>query len=41
MPIVSPSTADPEFMRAAHDEVRTGYDEGGPPNPARLILPPR
>jgi cytosine deaminase len=35
--MVSPTPADLEFMRAAHDEARTGYDEGGLPIGAVMV----
>ena len=31
MPIIEASDQDREFMRAAYDEAKTGYDEGGLP----------
>lgn len=37
MPIVSPTAADQELMRAAYDEARTGYDEGGLPIGAVMV----
>jgi creatinine deaminase len=37
MPIIEPTDDDRKFMRAAYDEAKAGYDEGGLPIGAVLV----